>query len=111
MPFPQNRDKLCRSLAVVFTHVFSDPRIQPGRAMLWSVQRGSIILVLPEIGYSVVKVEGFWILPLTYYVEDGSGFCKVFDTVEKIYDYQIKAYTRISDAACQRKNCFPLYDK
>ena len=25
MPFPQNRDKLCRSLAVVFKHVFSDP--------------------------------------------------------------------------------------
>ena len=42
--------------------------------MLWSVQDGSIILVLPEIGYSVVKVEGFWILPLTYNRHENSIF-------------------------------------
>ena len=25
---------------------------------------------------------------LTYYVEDGSAFCKVFDRARKIYDFQ-----------------------
>ena len=88
------------SQAVVLTHVLSNPRIQPGRPMLWSVQGGSIILVLPESGYSVVKVEGLWILPLTYNGERKTHFPKF---LTKKFSWRRKMFGMKRDIC---KRCF-----
>ena len=47
------------SRAVVLTHVLSNPRIPPGRPMLWSVQGGSIILLLFETAIRLSRCQDF----------------------------------------------------
>ena len=47
------------SRTVVLTHVLPNPRIPPGRAMLWSVQRGSIILLLFETAIRLSRCQDF----------------------------------------------------